>query len=265
MLPGLAPCVIPGGGWNLTSATYTGNSFDVSGEETTPYGPFFSPDGLNMYVAGIISDDVHQYVLSTAWDVSTASHYDSAALVADPRNVFFKPDGTKMYAAEGASGRIYEYDLSTGWDLNTLSYSGDSKDVGSQESTPTGLYFSPDGLKMFVTGSSSDDVFEYTLSTAWALSTASYSGVSFTPGTTAPYGLFFKPDGKVMYIVDVISEDIREYELSSEWDLSTASYSGASFTTSSQDTAPRGVFFKPDGKKMYVAGSVNDAVFEYDL
>jgi DNA-binding beta-propeller fold protein YncE len=32
-----------------------------------------------------------------------------------------------------------------------------------------------------------------------------------------------------------------------------------------QDTAPEGIFFKPDGLKMYIVGSGGDSVYEYDL
>ena len=50
----------------------------------------------------------------------------------------------------------------------------DSFDSSSQEGTPTGLAFNNDGTKMFVVGFSSDAVNEYTLSTAFDVSTSSF-------------------------------------------------------------------------------------------
>ena len=52
--------------------------------------------------------------------------------------------------------------------------SGDAKSITSEEGAPAGLVFSHDGKKMFHGGNNDDDIHEYTLSTAWDVSTASY-------------------------------------------------------------------------------------------
>ena len=49
----------------------------------------------------------------------------------------------------------------------------DSFDIKSQEQVPVGLAFNTDGTKMFVLGSSGNDVNEYTLTTGFDVSTAS--------------------------------------------------------------------------------------------
>ena len=48
--------------------------------------------------------------------------------------------------------------------------------VASQETVPTGLEFSADGKRMFITGNNGDDVTEYKLTTAFDVSTASHVG-----------------------------------------------------------------------------------------
>lgn len=48
------------------------------------------------------------------------------------------------------------------------------------------------------------------------------------------------------------------------WNVSRARYV-QSFSVVTEETAPRGLFFKADGTKLYVIGSVSDAVSEYDL
>ena len=50
----------------------------------------------------------------------------------------------------------------------------DSFDISGQESYPHAVQFNNDGTKMFVTGSGGDDVNEYTLSSGFDLSTASF-------------------------------------------------------------------------------------------
>jgi sugar lactone lactonase YvrE len=67
-----------------------------------------------MYVIGTAGDDVNEYDLSTAWDVSSASFlqlFSVAAQETVPQSVFFKPDGTKMYVIGTASDVIWAYDL----------------------------------------------------------------------------------------------------------------------------------------------------------
>jgi hypothetical protein len=56
---------------------------------------------------------------------------------------------------------------------------------------------------------------------------------------------------------------------STPWDVSNAVYNGSPpfdvFSVTAQETNPSGIFFKPDGTKMYVIGNAGDDVNEYDL
>jgi len=242
-------------------------AFSVAAQETNPSGIFFKSDGTKMYVIGYSGDDVNEYDLSTAWDVSTASYlqnFSVAAQETSPNGIFFKPDGTKMYVIGYTGKDVNEYDLSTAWDVSSSSYLQNFS-VAAQEIDPTGIFFKPDGTKMYVIGSSGDDVNEYDLSTAWDVSTASYlQNFSVAAQDTSPQSIFFKPDGLKMYVIGSSGDDVNEYDLSTAWDVSTASYL-QNFSVAAQDTSTRGIFFKPDGTKMYVIGSAGDAVFSYTL
>ena len=79
-----------------------------------------------MFVAGNTGDDINEYHLSTAWDVSTAS-YDSALDVSSQINEAFgmawNLDGTKLFVADAGNGDdINEYTLTTGFDVSTASF-----------------------------------------------------------------------------------------------------------------------------------------------
>lgn len=291
--------------WDISTASYV-QFFSVAAQETSPVGLFFKPDGFKMYVSGGIGDDVNEYALSTAWDISTASYVQAFSVAAQttfPSAVFFKPDGSKMYILDetndivrqytlggfsvaaqeinptdlffmndglkmyiiGATGDdVNEYDLSTAWDTSTASYL-QSFYVGSQDTNPTGLFFKPDGTKMYVLGNTGDDVNEYDLSTAWDVSTASYvQNFSVSGQETVPSSIFFKPDGTKMYVIGSSSDNVNEYDLSVAWNIATASYL-QSFNVNSQQRVPTGIFFKPDGTKMYIIGSSAVDVDEYDL
>jgi len=290
--------------WDISTASYVQN-FSVASQETGPGGVFFKPDGTKMYICGAIGDEVNEFGLSSAWDISTASYvqnfsiaaqesnarvvffhpdgsgfyvvgttndtvyqytiggFSVAAQTQDLESLFFKPDGTKMYILDTNGDEVNEYDLSTAWDILTASYLQNFS-VATQDTSPTGLFFKPDGTKMYILGNNGDDVNEYNLSSAWNISTASYvQNFSVSTQDTSPTGLFFKPDGTKMYILGNTGDDVNEYDLSSAWNISTASYV-QNFSVASQNTVPQELFFKPDGTKMYFTSN-NGNLYQYNL
>lgn len=248
----------------------------VNAQEANPRGLFFKPDGTKMYITGSSGDEVNEFDLSTAWDPSTASFNQTFSVQSQdtaPANVFFKSDGTKMYFVGLTGVDVNEYDLSTAWDVSTASYQQNFS-VASQEATPSGLWFKSDGTKMYIVGVSSDQVREYDLSTAWDISTASYSqGFSTAGQETGPRGMCFNDDGTTMWICGTSGDGIDEYSLSTAWDISTASHVqfqktyGAQYSSAgSVNTAeyqPLAIFFKPEGDRFYMTGNITDDVWTF--
>ena len=252
--------------WDVSTAVFL-QTKSVAAQEALPQAIFFKPDGLKMYVLGTTGDDVNEYDLSTAWDVSSATYLQNKSVSAQetaPNGLFFKPDGTKMYIIGSAGDDVNEYDLSTAWDVSTAVFS-QLFSVAAQEAAPSGIFFKPDGTKMYVIGTTGDDVNEYDLSTAWDISTASYlQNFSVAAQSGLPQAIFFKPDGIKMYVLDGSGDRVYQYSLGIVWDISTASAT-ESFNALAQEATPNGLFFKPDGTKMYIIGSAGDDVNEYDL
>jgi len=254
--------------YDLANASYDSKSFSVGSQETFPSSLVFKPDGTKMFVVGYGGDAVQEYSLSTAWDVSTASHSTSFSVSSQEPNsqgLFIKPDGTKFWIT-GNSDKVWQYSISTAWDISTASYDSVNFTANSPVTLPVGIEFKSDGTKMYIIDVfGTQSVYQFSLSTAWDLSTASYDSVSFSTSSqdTAPLDLTFNSDGTKMYMVGATNDTIYQYGLSTAWDLSTASYDNVSFSVASQETSPRDVFFKPDGTKMYVVGDVNDTVYQY--
>jgi len=252
--------------WDVSTAVYL-QEFSVAAKEATPTGLFFKPDGTKMYTIGATGDTVDEYNLSTAWDISTAVYlqeFSVAAKESIPTGVFFKPDSTKMYTIGASGDTVDEYNLSTAWDISTAVYLQEFY-VGAKENVPTGVFFKPDGTKMYTIGTSGDTVDEYNLSTAWNVSTAVYLQEFYVGAKdTSPQGLFFKPDGTKMYTIGSAGKTVDEYNLSTAWNVSTAVYL-QEFSVAAKETGPAGVFFKPDGTKMYTIGDIGDTVDEYNL
>ena len=163
--------------------------------------------------------------------------------------------------------KVVGANVATGYDLANASYDSVSFDVSSQDGSPFDIQFKTDGTKFYIAGSTNDAIFQYSFSTAWDISTASYDSVSFSfsSQTTNPTALFFKPDGTEMFILGGFSfASVYKYTLSTAWDILTASYSSVSFSVSSQDTSPFGIDFKyDDGLKMYIAGATSDTIYQY--
>jgi hypothetical protein len=252
--------------WNISAAEYA-KSFSVSAQDTAPFGIFFKPDGTKMYISGAAGQDVNEYNLSSAWNVATATYnqrFSVSAQDTGPRGVFFKTDGTKMYVVGAVGDDVNEYNLSSAWNISTAIYNQNFS-VAAQELSPVGVFFKPDGMKMYIVGSSGDDVNEYDLSLAWDVSTADYNqNFSVSAQDTAPFGIFFKPDGAKMYIAGAAGRDVNEYNLSSAWDISTAVYV-QNFSVAGEGTTPSGLFFRHDGSKMYIVGADPDSVHEYSV
>ncbi|MGB2762381.1 MAG: hypothetical protein WBC21_02465 [Minisyncoccales bacterium] len=176
----------------------------------------FTKTEVNEHIEWIPKIQGFEILEWAAWDVSSAEWLQAFYVGGEetfPTEIFFKPDGTKMYIIGYSGDDVNEYDLDTPWDVSTavwlqLFY------VGGEETFPTGLFFKPDGTKMYVMGSNGDDVNEYDLDTPWDISTAVWLQAFYVGGEeTSPYGLFFKPDGTKMYVVGIDSGNVNEYDL----------------------------------------------------
>ncbi len=259
-----------GGGGNswtdpdLANASYDNVSFSVTNEESLPRGFQFKPDGTKLYLVGQGGDEINEYDLSTAWDVSTASVNQTLSLAThtlDPWGLVIDSSGTKLIVVDNPNDSIDSYDFGTAWDISTLTYIT-TFDASSLVNRPYGLAFKPDGTKMYVVNNNTG-VYEYDLSTAWDLTTVSYNQFGAKDSSSAAIsGMFISPNGDKVWIVDFSGDDVDEYDLSTAWDISTLSYS-TSFSVSSQGSVPLFITFKADGSKMYFVDNSSDTIFQY--
>jgi len=225
-------------------------------------------DGIN------ISSSINTFTLAFSWvvDVSQIT-YDSVSFnfssqTADVRGIAFNNDGTKMYIVSASVNTIYQYTLTTGFDLSTASYDSVTFLTNSQTQDASDMQFNNDGTKMFVTCYRNDKVYQYSLSTPYDISTASYDSVSYDP-SDAPFAmaLVFKPDGTKMYLTGYSSDTVSQHSLSTPYDLSTASFDNVEFDVKGTADDTSGLAFSDDGTKMYITSysSGNERVYQYNL
>ena len=252
--------------FDISTATYS-STFSVASQDTDPTGLAFNSDGSKMYVVGNSANAIHEYALSTAFDVSTASFshsFSTTAHTTSPSGITFKPDGTIMYVSEAYNSAILQYALSTAFNVSTATYT-QTYNVSTQEADVRGVAFNSDGTKMFIIGIGGDDVNEYALSTAYDISTATYTqNFSVAAQDANPEDLVFNSDGTKMWIVGG-AQVVNAYTLTTGFDVSTASYASVNFAVFAQDTSPMGLVFNSDGTKLFVVGLQNDSVYEYTV
>lgn len=215
--------------WDISTASYDANSplknLDISAQDSSPKDIAFKTDGTTMYMLGNFNDTIFQYELSIAWDISTASYdanspqksFSVASEDLLPTGLAFKPDGTKMYVIGGQNDNVYQYELSVAWDITTADYTANSPQksfsVSSEDLLPQGIFFNPDGTIMHMIGVTNKSVYQYVLSTAWDITTSSYTSKSYNVSSqdTNPQGIFFNNDGELMYVIGEQNDKVYQY------------------------------------------------------
>ena len=255
----------------LNQWTYSGKSISIAAQETGLTGLFFSSDGTKMYVVGSTADTVFQYNLSTAWNVSTATFttgnsLSTAAQDTAAGDIYFKPDGTAFYLLGDTNNGVYQYTIATPWVINTASYASKAFSVTTQETSPTGIWFKPDGTAMYICGTANDNINQYSLSTAWDVTTASFVQ-SFYLGTQdgTPNCLVFNPTGTSFYILGTTNDNVYQYNLGTAWDVSTSLLVAYPFHVGFRENTPNGLFIDfTANDRAYVGGSTSDAVSQFN-
>ncbi|WP_428742543.1 choice-of-anchor Q domain-containing protein [Tenacibaculum sp.] len=150
----------PNTGFDVASTSYTGNSFNVSSQISSPYGIAFSNDGTRMFVS-TYDKKVVSYTLTTPYAISTASFVTSLNLSYRSAGINFNNDGTKFYHTGNSSAGISEYNLSTPYDLSTATVN--QRITPAQGSDYNDVTFNNDGTKMYLLAYNGGYIYEYTL------------------------------------------------------------------------------------------------------
>ena len=236
-------------------------------------GVFLKPDGYAFY---ILSQDgiLRRHNMTTAYDLGTAYYTQKLSLslssATNGRGVVFKADGTQFFYLD--NNIIKSYTLSTAWDLYTASYnSSNTLNVSSNlvnSSNSVSVNFKPDGSRVYVAesnGSTDNYIHQWTLSSTWNLTTASYAQKSpVFENTSSPNvyfadrirGFAFKTDGTVLYVTHNNNMRIGIWPLSTAWDVTTrgarTGYPVYYQVVESFDCNGSNVQFKSDGTVYYV-------------
>ncbi len=204
--------------YNLTTAfdpstKVSDGTFSVTSQDNTPNGIYWKDDGTKFYMLGNDLDDIFEYTVSSAYDVTSASFSTSTPVAGTSvSGLYFTSDGTKFFYVDDGSNRFYEYGMSSAWDVSTATQ---TSFLSTQDTNPSDVKFAPDGLKMFLLGRSGDDVYQYSLTSAFNLSTATYDSISLSVVGASPSGFYFNNDGTEFYLIENNNNRVYTYALTS--------------------------------------------------
>ena len=199
------------------------------------------------------------------------------------KTAVFNNEGTIAIVLGGS--KLQRYNLSTAFDLSTMNTVTSDFLTSNINANMTGMTANSDGTKVFVSDYGDDTIKQFTLSTAWSPSTASYDGYyrfnaggswnNYNGGGGAPSSSNFNPfsfqfnsDGtKLLTILwdNNPYHSIAEFALSTAWDMSTLSYTSYANLVGNSD--PEAIVISADGLKlmMHGGGLGNTGIEVYSL
>jgi len=245
--------------YNLTVASDVTSSTVVTTKETATIGDKI--DNTNE-ITDVVDDTVGFDIENGSYD---SVNFSVASQDAIPTGIIFNNDGTKLFMVGSGNDTIYQYSLPTPFILTGMSYDSISFSVASQESSPQSIIFNNDGTKLFILGTSSDTIYQYSLPIPFILTGMSYDSVSFsvTSQELNPQSITFNNNGTKLFMVGATSDTIYQYSLPTPFILTGMSYDSVSFSVASQDATPTGIIFNNDGTKLFMVGGDSDTIYQY--
>lgn len=172
---------------------------------------------------------------------------------------YITPDGTKLITPDFSDGSVNMQILSTAWDVNSAGPIQATFDVSIQDFMMIGISFRSNGLRMYLSGNSSDTIFQYDLSIPFDITTAVYNGNSFTPGGTFVQTLTFSKNGDFFYFYGV-GDNIYQFTLSTPWEITSATNEFIFTPNDSQS-----ITFKAEGDRVYIGHFNGQEILEYTV
>jgi hypothetical protein len=133
--------------------------------------------------------------------------------------LYFKEGGYTLYLLGfNPDDQIYQYSLTKAYDITTMTHVGTSACTTLGGGSPRGIWFRPDGKAVFVVeNTSTDQIEERTLSTAWDITTTSQlpsREINIQPQDAHPMGVYVNQYGNKLFTIGFDNDNIYEYSMS---------------------------------------------------
>jgi hypothetical protein len=249
-----------------------------------PYSFAWSPDGLHLYLH-YGGDYIRHYTVDTPFTddgISTQATFTNSAYDSNSLGFEVSPDGRYLYFGGLDRDTVLQFTMSTPFNVQSAAtnstfspgYEQLNKrldnilSIGSADASVRGIEFNNDGTKMYLVGFGDDNIQQFTLSTAYAIGTASYNGYYSlgADGHANPYNMRWNNDGTKFFITDFGGDKVVEYSVTNAYSVTSGTITeGTNYSVSSYETSPHDVAFNADGTKMFVIGESSDKIHEWTL
>ncbi len=129
-----------------------------------------------------------------------------------------------------------------------------------------GITFKPDGTKMFIVGKTQERIFEFDLSTAFDISTATISSNEYNHSSEDDDAtdIKFNSDGTKLFLAGAGDEEINVYNLSTAYDVSTSVHQNTYFNGDGLEFVA--IAFNTNGTKLFIYDKTgDDSIKQYSL
>jgi len=266
-----------GGGSGAPTFDLVINDLTSVGSITRTDGPgdnagiWFNPDGTQMYIMGINGlQEINQYNLSTAWDITSAGATPDVAVTVSPptsesassiRCITFSHDGNNVFILGNLADRVRHFTTTAGaWDISSgLTGVSNSLDLTGAGIRPYHISFNYDGSAMYLLDAVNNEVNKFPLTgDPWDILTrGTLVQVSLAGITTNPEGGYMTPDERYF----IIKDGARSYalvEMLTPGDLTTLSDLHSTNVDFPATTNGLHFFVKTDdGSKVYCGNQDN--------
>jgi 6-phosphogluconolactonase (cycloisomerase 2 family) len=275
----------------LVKTPYDANSALVrdyvqfDGTDTNILDIRFTSNGSFLYTLGNSSDSIREYYMTVPWEVSTANVTGSNTFIGkvapaglsidfnDDYSSFFVMDQT---AANGVS--IHTANLTTGTSPRIDTAAWEFFYVGDVDTNPKSFSFNANGKYLYVTGSTTGNIHQYTIANNWA----NWYGanIGLTPLSGSDKGVGNKYGGNNITSFRINDDGTRYYTLDSSLNYgaivdqykstlpndATTFVNMHSYSVISKEALLHGFFFTPTGNAAYfVSNAVNKFVNQIEM
>ena len=220
-----------------------------------------SEDGILVNINGVISQAGAGYTV-----VGTTITFAEAPLTTDIIEIRYLTGSLTISSAPTVVTQLYN-------DLDPIPFNINATVLSAAGVTPAGTSHRTSRLNSVgnvLYQNSGTTMYRFTLGIAYRANTFAYSGQFFSPSTYftetfGPQGFESNTGGTRYYTVGNTSGRVYEYSTAAAYQFTGMLLTGGNLLITPQDAQPRNIRFKPDGTSLYMVGSANVRIFQYNL
>lgn len=153
------------------------------------------------------------------------------------------------------------------FNLSNLSYNGNNLNVSSRDTVGVDIWFSENGTFLYYLGYNTKRIYQYFMQIPYNITNATYIMKNFSVNSqdTGPVDIQIVKNGEKMFMLGLTNDRIYEYNLTTPYDISTSIYTGRSYYIRDFDNYPNGFYYIESNGRLYLVGTTNDTIYEFNM